>query len=210
MRTEPLAVTVLDPSEYALAGEVLGRAFQTDPLWTAVIRDHDRRCEMLVEMFTGLTKTTVAAQGTAEKTPHLNGVALWLPPGKNIGLWATLRSGLAMARFVIKLPGRDRKRMMTVLREVGERRKILMPEPHWYVAAIGVAPEFHGTGLGTILMRHGIARADRSRRPIYLETETESNVAFYQHLGFDVIEEFTPNGLSLPIWLMARDASSSP
>lgn len=187
---------------------MLARAFHTDPLWTATFGDADRRPKMLAGMFTALVRA-VAVTGVVEKTPDLSGVALWLPPGKDTGLWAMVRSGLAMPRFVMSLPKQDRKGMMTLLRQIGERRKLLMPEPHWYVAAIGVDPEFQGTGLGSVLMQHGITRADRDNRPIYLETESESNVGFYQHLGFDVIEEFTPEGLDLPMWLMARQASGS-
>jgi ribosomal protein S18 acetylase RimI-like enzyme len=60
-------------------------------------------------------------------------------------------------------------------------------------------------------MRYGITRADRDKTPIYLETETESNVGvgFYQRLGFDVIEELTPEGLDVLMWLMTRPPPSS-
>ncbi len=84
-----------------------------------------------------------------------------------------------------------------------------MPEPHWYVAALGVDPEVQGQGLGSVLMAHGMARADRDGRPIYLETETERNVGFYRRFGFDVVEEFIPEGLNVPMWLLARRGSSS-
>jgi len=75
----------LDASEFGQGGELLGRALQTDPLWTAVIGDAERRPEMLVRMFTALIRTTVVAKGVAEKTPGMEGVALWLPPGRDMG-----------------------------------------------------------------------------------------------------------------------------
>lgn len=207
---QPAGVTAIDASGFANAGEVLSRAFHTDPLWVTVIRDSERRPEMLATMFTGLTKTTIASHGMAERTLLMEGVALWLPPGRDIGLWAMVRSGLAMPRFVRSLPKQDRKRMMAVLRQIGERRKTLMPEPHWYVSAVGVDPQHQGKGFGSALMRHGVSRADRGDTPIYLETEAEENVGFYQHLGFEVIEELMPEGLDAPMWLMARRQRSSP
>jgi ribosomal protein S18 acetylase RimI-like enzyme len=200
----PFNVVALDASEFDRAGEMLGRALQADPLWTAVIPDSSRRLPMLVRMFAALVRTTVVAQGIAEKTTDLEGVALWFPPGRDMGVWAMVRAGFAMPRLVMGLPKSDRKRMMAVLRQVGERRKTLMPEPHWYVPAIGVDTESQGMGFGSVLMKHGIARADRDEAPIYLETETERNVGFYRQLGFDVIEEFTPKGVDVQMWFMAR------
>jgi ribosomal protein S18 acetylase RimI-like enzyme len=95
-----------------------------------------------------------------------------------------------------------------VLRLLGERKKELMPDPHWYLAAIGVNPERQGEGLGSALVQSGIRRADRDNTPVYLETETEGNVGFYQHLGFEVIEQITAAGLDLPLWLMTRRPTS--
>lgn len=201
-----LQVTQLRPDEYAAAGEVLGRAFEADPLWTAVLRDSARRPKILVDMFTALTRAT-AVQGRAEQTSDLGGIALWHPPGKDIGLWAMVRSGFALPRFVMSL-GKDRKRTIKVLRQVGGRKKVLMPEPHWYVSAIGVEPGRQGQGVGSALMQHAITRADRDGVPIYLETESESNVGFYRHLGFAVIEEIAVVDATVPIWLMSRPAAA--
>ena len=206
---QPTEVTALDASEIACAGEVLGRAFLTDPLWVATIRAPDRRPESLARMFTALTRATIAARGVAEKTPLLEGAALWLPPARDIGLWAMVRSGLAMPRFVMSLTKQDRKQMMVVLSQLGQRRKTLMPEPHWYVSAVGVDPQHQGKGLGSTLMRHGITRADRGEMPIYVETEVQENVDFYQQLGFEVIEVLNPEGLDIPLWLMARRPRST-
>ncbi len=197
-------LTPLLSGEYARAGAVLGRAFRDDPLWMATFSDPVRRPELLVAMFTGVTRATVAARGMAETTPGIDAVALWLPPGKDFGFWATVKSGFALPRFVMSLPAQDRSRMMTVLRQLGERKKALMPDPHWYLAAIGVDPERQGEGLGSTLVRSGIRRADHENTSVYLETETEGNVGFYQNLGFEVIEQITAAGLDLCVWLMMR------
>jgi ribosomal protein S18 acetylase RimI-like enzyme len=155
-------------------------------------------------MFTGVTKATVAARGLAETTPGIDAVALWLPPGKDFGFWAMVKSGFALPRFAMSLPAQDRNRMMAVLRQLGERKKALMPDPHWYLAAIRVDPERQGKGLGSTLVQSGIRRANQENTSVYLETETEGNVGFYQHLGFKVIEQVTAAGLDLRVWLMMR------
>jgi len=187
---------------------LLGRAFQDDPLWAATFPNPDERPDLLVAMFAALTKTTVAAQGLAETTSGIDAVALWLPPGKDTGFWAVAKSGFALPRFAMGLPAQDRNRMMAVLRQLEERKKALMPDPHWYLAAIGVDPERQGEGLGSALVWAGIHRADKEGASVYLETETEGNVGFYQNLGFEVLEQTTAVGLDLPLWLMLRRCSA--
>ncbi|MFW2383171.1 MAG: GNAT family N-acetyltransferase, partial [Acidimicrobiales bacterium] len=188
--TDPTLIE-LPPQECKSAGAVLGRAFCDDPLWVAVFPDHELRPGLLTNMFTALAKATLAARGRAETTLRGEGVALWLPPGEDLGFWAMVKSGFTLPLFAVRLPGVDRKRMLAVLGQLGDRRNALMPDPHWYLSAIGVDPEHQGEGLGSALVRSGIHRADDGNMPIYLETETEGNVRFYENLGFEVIEEVT-------------------
>lgn len=94
--------------------------------------------------------------------------------------------------------------MINVLRQTEQRRRDLMPRPHWYLEAIGVEPDHQGAGLGSALVRAGIARADRDKTPVYLETETEGNVGYYEYLGFGVVDQIVATGLDLPLWMMTR------
>lgn len=181
---------------------MLGNAFQDDPLWTGVFPETDTRPAQLIAMFTAVTRATLAARGVAEATPDTWAVALWLPPGKDLGLLSVLRSGFALPRFAMRLPAADRKRMLAVLRQIGRAKKELMPDPHWYLSAVGVAPKHQGQGLGSSLVRAGLARAHHDAVPVYLETETEYNVRFYEHLGFEVIGEVTASGLGFPVWML--------
>jgi ribosomal protein S18 acetylase RimI-like enzyme len=192
------------PKDYSAAGRVLGRAFLDDPLWSAIITDLQERQAGLSRLFTGLTKTTAAANGVTETTPGLEAVALWLPPGKKLGFWATVRSGMSLPRFVMSLSAPERRRMMGVLRQMEQRRGELMPRKHWYLEAVGVEPDHEGAGFGSALVRAGMERADTDKVPVYLETETEGNVAFYEHLGFDVVEQTVATDLNLPVWFMIR------
>lgn len=203
-----LVVTPLGASDHGAAGAVLSRAFHVDPLWTAVFPDPVRRAQLLAGLFTALIRTTIAARGVSDTTADLEGVALWQPPGTDIGGWALVRAGFAMPRWIMRLPKSERKLMTEILREVGDRRRVLMPEAHWYVSAIGVDPQSQGGGVGSALMAHGIARADRGVAPIYLETETEENVGFYQRIGFEIVGELTPTGTAFPMWMLAREPAS--
>jgi ribosomal protein S18 acetylase RimI-like enzyme len=69
--------------------------------------------------------------------------------------------------------------------------------PHWYLLAIGTKPELQGTGLGSALVELGTAKADSAKLPCYLETATESNVAFYRKRGFEVTGQAEVYGFTL-------------
>jgi ribosomal protein S18 acetylase RimI-like enzyme len=79
------------------------------------------------------------------------------------------------------------------------------PEPLLYLSHIGVMPERQGEGLGTALMRDGLAGADRDGVPAWLETSIEANVAYYERFGFlTLVDEDAPDG-GPHIWFMRRD-----
>lgn len=205
----PSTVTELGPMDYPEAGGVLGRAFYDDSQWVALMPDPDVRRARLPEMFTGAVKMTAAARGVPERTAGFEAVALWLTPGRDIGLWPMVRSGFAAIRWAMKRPFLDFRRTMAVLRQFDRRRKELMPEPHWYVMAIGVDPVHQGQGHGSSLMHRGMWRADLDGRPIYLEADTDSIASFYEKLGFEVIGEMTIQELDLPFSLMVRRPESA-
>ena len=78
------------------------------------------------------------------------------------------------------------------------------PEPHWYLNLLGTHPDWQRQGLGTLVIGPIVELCDRERLPLYLETETESNVAYYSHLGFAVRGEWDvpPDGPHM--WGMIR------
>jgi ribosomal protein S18 acetylase RimI-like enzyme len=78
-------------------------------------------------------------------------------------------------------------------------------EPLLYLSHIAIAPERHGEGLGTALMRDGFETSRASALPIWLETSKDRNARFYEGLGFrTVVEEDAPGG-GPHIWFMQRD-----
>ena len=54
------------------------------------------------------------------------------------------------------------------------------------------------------MLRELVDECDRSGRHLYLETETEENVAMYEGLGFQVIKKVTLPVVELPMWEMMR------
>ena len=60
-------------------------------------------------------------------------------------------------------------------------------EPHWYLPLIGVDPFQQGSGLGSALMRHALARCDREGKPAFLESSNPKNVSLYERNGFEML-----------------------
>jgi ribosomal protein S18 acetylase RimI-like enzyme len=80
-----------------------------------------------------------------------------------------------------------------------------VPEPHWYLLIVGVDPALQGKGLGSALVKEGLARADDTRCPCYLETSEERNLAFYERLGFVVVGTAPLGKGAPPGWAMRRE-----
>lgn len=194
----------LDRKDSGKAGEVLGRAFFETEQWMALLPDPTVRERKLMQMFAGTVKLTFAAGGVVERTPRFEAVALWLPPGRSIGLWPVVKSGFASARFAVTPPFPNMRRMMATLRAFDESHKRQMPDPHWYLMALGVDPAHQHRGHGSEAVRWGIQRADEDNRPIYLETETDANAGFYEKLGFEVLDEKKIEAIDMFFSLMIR------
>ena len=78
---------------------------------------------------------------------------------------------------------------------------------HWFLPLIGVDPVAQGRGLGSALLRHGLAPCDRDGLPAYLEATSPGNRALYERHGFRVIEVLQA-GSSPPMWAMLREPRS--
>jgi ribosomal protein S18 acetylase RimI-like enzyme len=80
-------------------------------------------------------------------------------------------------------------------------------EPLWYLDTLAVDPARQGEGLGKTLVQFGLAQASQAGLPAFLETATERNVAFYETLGFRVVDEGNVPGGGPRIWFMQRDST---
>src|SRR5262249_62046769 len=63
------------------------------------------------------------------------------------------------------------------------------PEPHWYLATLGVQPGFQGGGRGSALLERWLEAVAADALPAWLETDREANLGFYRRVGFEVALE---------------------
>ena len=73
---------------------------------------------------------------------------------------------------------------------------------HWYLGALGVDPPAQGRGVGSELLRRWLRRVDEAGGMVYLETDRERNVSWYQRQGFCVLATLRVQGV--PVWCMQR------
>jgi ribosomal protein S18 acetylase RimI-like enzyme len=98
------------------------------------------------------------------------------------------------------------KTTMAIFNYEEERHKALAPFEHWYLQNIAVEPEEQGKGYGSLLIRAMTEKIDREDRvPIFLETNKEKNLPFYQKHGFEILEHTIIPKTDVPLWCMLRN-----
>jgi ribosomal protein S18 acetylase RimI-like enzyme len=77
-------------------------------------------------------------------------------------------------------------------------------EPHFYLIALGVHPNFQGRGYGRRLLDEvqSLSEAHPTSTGVGLDTEKPSNVSFYEHCGYRVTAKTRLE--TVDIWCMFR------
>jgi ribosomal protein S18 acetylase RimI-like enzyme len=194
-----MEVIRLGPERLPEASAVLARSFQDDPAWGWVLPNPERRAALLPWLFQmGFEVTDAEIWTTAGE---IAGCARWLPPGRpgvHVG---------PMLRALVATPLRVREatnRFFAYGRAVEAMRAKAVPEPHWYLAGIGVEPARQRQGIGAALLAPGIDASEEAGVPAALLTNSERNLSFYRRHGFEVVlEGHTPED-GPRAWMMRR------
>jgi ribosomal protein S18 acetylase RimI-like enzyme len=197
------SIKPLNPAAMERAVITLARAFANDPMFTWMFPDprgrpHSLRLFLRVPLQYGLRygHVTESNDGMA--------VAIWLPPGQRITPGGMVRCGMLTVPFRIGF--RPFVRFVGADDIMGKLHKRFVPEAHWYLLIVGVDPELQGRGLGSALIKEGLARADESNCPSYLDTSEERNLALYRRHGFEVVGTALLGAGGPPGWAMRRNS----
>jgi len=189
-----MTIEILRPDQIEAAAKTLAEAFWDDPLMHIVAPNENKRAAVGPWFF---SKSIAYGMrwGQASCNDDASAVAIWFPPGStNITPGRMLRVGMGALPFRAGINGTAR-----FMRAISATEKFhkAVEGPHWYLMAIGTSPTRQGSGLGSALLALGTSQADAAGIPCYLETATESNVAFYSKRGFEVTGQANVLGFTL-------------
>ena len=192
------------PAQRDKAVGTLTAAFSQDVMWKAILPDTGERDRVMPMMWRGVI-AYCQCYGIVSTTPDIHGVAAWTKPGHAYPtLWKQLRTGFLLPKAVMLMSKPSRERFLREMKQIDQLHRRIMPKPHWYLWALGVAPEHQGQGIGGDLLSPTLVQAQEMGLPCYLETETEDNVAFYTKRGFEVAHEEELSESGFRLWFMTR------
>ena len=195
-------ITLLQRDSIERATTTLERAFSPDPLFTWVFPDPAARPAAL-QRFMRVPLEYGLRYGRITTSHEAKAASVWLPPGPGVTIPRMILSGMLSVPF--RTGFGPFVKFMTANEIMDKIHKARMPEPHWYLLVVGIDPEMQGQGAGSAIVREGLALADRESKPCYLDTSERRNLAFYERLGFVVLEEATLGNGGPKAWAMRRE-----
>lgn len=186
------------------AVECLKDAFKDDPLWTEVFKNDPHRDTALSGFFTCPLLYGIKFGKVYATSPKIEGVVVWVP-GKyaDMTMWRMIRCGALT--YGAKM-GKEARRNLSILsKQLDPDRKRLMKNKRYiYVTILGITSTEQGKGFGSKLMDAIQEECTREGLHLYLETEKEENLSFYEKHGLTLLQSITLEKIDLPLWQMER------
>jgi ribosomal protein S18 acetylase RimI-like enzyme len=194
----------LGPAGLDAAAAVLARAFADDPGLLYVLPDIADRDRLGPSLSHAVIRYALRCGAPLVTPDEIRGAALWFPPDAPTPTEADLaETGIAAVPEQIGPDAWQRfKRLLDHLDALHPR---YAPDPHWYLAMLGVDPAWQRQGIGETLMQPVFAAADRDGLCCYLEAPTADNALYYERRGFRVLAETDVPGSDVHVWLMRRE-----
>jgi ribosomal protein S18 acetylase RimI-like enzyme len=193
----------LDRSQFGQAIELLTDAFTTDPIFAYLSDRPEKERRELIKWFVKVALDYSYEYGQIYTTKNLDGVAIWIPPGKfPLNDFRLLMLGGYALPFKINF--NRLLEFIYLFLEAEKQHKQNVDRQHWYLLMLGVASDRQNQGIGSLLLQSVLERADREGLSCYLETTTQKAIRFYQKYGFEIISEIKLLHNNLQIFTMKR------
>jgi ribosomal protein S18 acetylase RimI-like enzyme len=189
--------------DLASVASLLAESLFDDPMQQWLFPDTANRLAATTRMFWHLLKPKIRAglvRVIRDAAGELASVAVWTPPYPPApSRWEHYAESL----FMRLTYGRRIHEVRAAFTKLAARHP---QPPYWYLQALATRADQRGQGQAQSLLAEKFREADSQGVITALETSSGANVAYYQRLGFAVVDEarLTPQ---LSVWLMCRSAS---
>jgi GNAT superfamily N-acetyltransferase len=198
---------VLTRQEMSAAIAVSSRAFFNDPFFKYLLPDDAMRRSRLPVFFRsvyahmGALGRVVTVRDDAD---HILGVAAWQTTG---GYPPSIALQLRQIPSSLRAFYRRPRALATGNRYVAALAHAHRKDPQWYLMVLCADPAVQRSGVGTLLLNHGLELVDVEHVGSHLETPRLDNVAYYRRFGYELIETLTPVEGGPPFHAMWRAPS---
>jgi hypothetical protein len=197
----------LKKTDIVTGSDLLTRAFLNDPLFTASLSG-ERQLEKIIHVIFKTVLYTTIDHGVAyASSKDLEGIILWQPSNKSGISFRAMTSGGGFD--LLRAKPESLKRLLRGERLIRKEHRRLLPEAHWYLAAVAVNPELQGKGIASGMLGHCLNAIDFLHFPCFLETENERNIPLYERFGFQIRKTLKLPETGIPCFLMIREAGAS-
>ena len=181
--------------------EVLFVAFEQDPLMYYFFgNEYQNLAEYVMQYICDLAHLANLSLLGAFIERELKGVALIAPPEAS-----ERNKQEEIAKLDEELATAVGKAVITRIEAYFKIKEAHKPkQPHFYLDILGVTPKSQGQGVGKALIEtlHKMSESSPQSCGVALDTENESNLEFYERLGYSVSTITNLNRLK--IWSMFR------
>lgn len=191
-------------SDKEAAARVIAQAFKDDPLISFMLPFRLTRASTLRKFFRAYGEVNIKnGRGYGSGEP-LSGIAYWkFPEQDNLSISVKVLAGFLPLLFTMYPIGYMRAK--GILGQIESLHAKHAGEPHFYLDNIGVIPSARGKGVSSRLIRPILEMADSQKVIAYTDTVTRSNVALYEHFGFQCVEECPVPGTGVTVWALRRN-----
>jgi ribosomal protein S18 acetylase RimI-like enzyme len=160
--------------------DLLVKSFDTNPSVNHVVRQDHKR-QQRIRALMDYSYKVCSAFGEVWMSDDEQACALVLYPDKKRFMLNAVAWDIQLCLSCFGLT-----RVSVVLKRESDIKAFHPTEPFSYLWFIGVNPSVQHQGIGSNLLKEVIQQSENLKRPIYLETSVESNVAWYQKHGFEI------------------------
>ena len=179
--------------EQAAAVNTLLLAFSVDPFQRYLMPNSSVFLKNSAIWFNNAASQSISINALLGTNDH-SGVAIWFPPDYTVEFDA-------IEETLNDLPENSKKDIFRYFKEF----EVSKPKDAWYLEYLGVDPNNHSRGLGSLILKKSLEKIDRLHQSAYLESSNPRNMTLYERHGFETIKKIQ-FGEGPPMHTMYREA----